>query len=107
LWFAEYGGNGIAMFDPKTRSIKEWQLPIPGSQPYDVVSSKGGAEAWTGSMLTDYVSRLDTQSGDVVDYLLPRNTNIRRVFVEEAGSKQALWVGSNHGGSIVKVEPLD
>ena len=107
LWFAEYGGNGIGMFDPKTKSIKEWQLTIPWSQPYDVVASKGGAEAWTGSMLTDYVSRLDTRSGEVVDYLLPRNTNIRRVFVEEAGDKQALWVGSNHGGSIVKVEPLD
>ncbi len=107
LWFAEYGGNGIGMFDPKTKSIKEWQLPIPWSQPYDVVASKGGAEAWTGSMLTDFVSRLDTKSGEVVDYLLPRNTNIRRVFVQEIGDKQALWVGSNHGASIVKVEPLD
>jgi len=107
LWFAEYGGNGIGVFDPRTKSIKEWQLSIPWSQPYDVVASKGGAEAWTGSMLTDYVSRLDTKSGDVVDYLLPRNTNIRRVFVQETGDRQALWVGSNHGASIVKVEPLD
>ena len=23
LWFAEYGGNGIGMFDPKTETIKE------------------------------------------------------------------------------------
>jgi streptogramin lyase len=107
LWFAEYGGNGIGMFDPKTKSIKEWQLPIPWSQPYDVVSSKGGAEAWTGSMLTDFVSRLDTKTGTVTDYLLPRNTNIRLVFVQETGDKQALWVGSNHGASIVKIEPLD
>jgi hypothetical protein len=38
---------------------------------------------------------------------LPRNTNIRRVFVQETGDRQALWVGSNHGASIVKVEPLD
>jgi streptogramin lyase len=58
-------------------------------------------------MLTDFVSRLDTKSGTVTDYLLPRNTNIRRVFVQETGDKQALWVGSNHGASIVKVEPLD
>ena len=107
LWFAEYAGNGIAMFDPKTRAIKEWRLPIPWSQPYDVVSSKGGAEAWTGSMNTDFVSRLNTSNGDVVDYLLPRPTNIRRVFVEEKDGKQALWVGSNHGASVVKVEPLD
>jgi virginiamycin B lyase len=107
LWFAEYGGNGIGMFDPKTAAIKEWSLPTPWSAPYDVVSIKDGAEAWTGSMLTDQVSRLDTATGQVVDYLLPRTTNIRRVFVDDSGERPVLWVGSNHGASIVKVEPLD
>jgi streptogramin lyase len=107
LWFAEYGGNGIGMFDPKTDAIKEWRLPTPWSAPYDVVSIKGGAEVWTGSMLTDQVSRLDTASGQVVDYLLPRTTNIRRVFVDDTGPRPVLWVGSNHGATIVKVEPLD
>jgi virginiamycin B lyase len=107
LWFAEYGGNGIAMFDPKTATIKEWPLPTPWSAPYDVVSTSNGAEAWTGSMLTDQVSRLDTATGQVVDYLLPRTTNIRRVFVDDTGQRPVLWVGSNHGASIVKVEPLD
>jgi len=38
---------------------------------------------------------------------LPRNTNIRRVFVQEAGPRPVLWVGNNHGSAIVKVEPLD
>ena len=36
-------------------------------------------------MLTDQVSRLDTGTGQVVDYLLPKTTNIRRVFVDELG----------------------
>ena len=107
LWFAEYGGNGIGLFDPKTDTIKEWQLPTPWSAPYDVVAVKNGAEAWTGSMLNDRVSRLNTATGEVVDYLLPRTTNIRRVFVDETGARPVLWVGSNHGASIVKVEPLD
>ena len=71
-----------------------------------MVATKTG-EVWTGSMLTDLVSRLDSKTGEVVDYLLPRTTNIRRVFVDEKGPRQALWVGSNHGGSVVKVEPLD
>jgi virginiamycin B lyase len=106
LWFAEYGGNGIGMFDPNTATIKEWPLPTPWSAPYDVVSTKNG-EAWTGSMLTDRVSRLDTATGQVVDYLLPRTTNIRRVFVDDSSGRPVLWVGSNHGASIVKVEPLD
>ena len=106
LFFSEYRANSIAMFDPETKSFKEWKLPTPWSAPYDVVATTDG-EVWAGSMSNDMVNRLNTQTGEVVDYLLPRPTNIRRVFVEEKGGKKALWVGSNHGGSVVKVEPLD
>jgi streptogramin lyase len=106
LWFAEYGGNAIGMFDPKTEKIQEWVLPIAWEAPYDVVADKNG-EAWTGSMLSDRVSRLDPKTGEFVEYLLPKNTNIRRVFVDNSTSPVTFWVGSNHGASIVKVEPLD
>ena len=58
-------------------------------------------------MLTDRVARLDPATDDITEYLLPRSTNIRRVFVDERGARPVLWVGSNHGASIVKVEPLD
>ena len=106
LWFAEYAGNAIGMFDPKTEKIQEWVLPTPWGQPYDVVTDKNG-EAWTGSMLSDRVSRLDPKTGEFVEYLLPKTTNIRRVFVDNSTSPVTFWVGSNHGASIVKVEPLD
>jgi virginiamycin B lyase len=106
LWFAEYHGNAIGMFDPKTERIQEWKVPTPWSAPYDAAAGRNG-EAWTGSMLTDRVSRLDIKSGQYTEYMLPRPTNIRRVFVDDAKSPGTLWVGSNHGGSIVKVEPLD
>ena len=106
LWFAEYGANGIGRFDPKTKEIKEWQLPTPWDEPYDVVKAKDG-EIWTGSMLTDRVARLDPKTDAITEYQLPRSTNIRRVFVDDRGPRPVLWVGSNHGGSIVKVEPLD
>ncbi len=107
LWFAEYGGNGIGLFDPTTEAIKEWKLPTPWSAPYDVAFTKGATEVWTGSMLNDQVARLDTRTGEFVEYLLPRTTNIRRVFVQEGGPRPVFWVGSNHGASIVKLEPLD
>ena len=47
--------------------------------------------------------------GDVrfVEYLLPKETNIRRVFVDNATTPVTFWVGSNHGASIVKLEPFD
>jgi streptogramin lyase len=106
VWFAEYQGERIGMFDPKTASMKEWKVPTNWSAPYDAAAGKNG-EAWTGSMLTDRVSRLDIKSGEVTDYPLPRPTNIRRVFIDDSKSPGTLWVGNNHGGSIIKVEPLE
>jgi streptogramin lyase len=94
------------MLDPKTGKVQEWVLPTPWGQPYDVVTDKNG-EAWTGSMMSDRVSRLDPKTGDFVEYLLPKTTNIRRVFVDNSTSPVTFWTGSNHGASIVKVEPLD
>jgi virginiamycin B lyase len=107
LWFAEYGGNAIALFDPKTAAIKEYPIPTKFAAPYDVAPNKDASVVWTGSMMTDQVERLDTGTGHITEYLLPHPTNIRRVFVEDVGPKTVLWVGSNHGASIVKVEPLD
>ena len=106
LWFAEYFGNAIGMLDPETGKIQEWKVPTPWSSPYDAVADKNG-NAWTASMNTDRVARLDVKSGQYIEYPLPRPTNIRRVFVDDAKNPGTLWIGSNHGASIVKVEPLD
>jgi virginiamycin B lyase len=106
IWFGEYRGNKIAMFDTKTEKFQEWSMPTPWSSPYDVALDKNG-EAWTGSMMTDRVARLNPQSGQVTEYLLPRSTNIRRVFVDHSTTPVTFWVGSNHGASIIKLEPLD
>jgi streptogramin lyase len=106
IWFGQYRGNRIAMFDTRTLKFQEWPLSTPWSGPYDVTVDKNG-DAWTGSMLSDRVTRLNPKTGEFVEYLLPRNTNIRRVFVENAPSRPVFWVGSNHGASIIKLEPLD
>jgi hypothetical protein len=39
--------------------------------------------------------------------MLPRPTNIRRVWLDDSKRPGILWIGSNHGASIVKVEPLE
>jgi streptogramin lyase len=106
LWFAQYRGDRIAMFDTRTEEFKEWRVMPRWSAPYDVQLDKND-EAWTGSMLSDQVTRLDTKTGTMVQYLLPRSTNIRRVFVDNSTTPVTFWVGSNHGASIVKLEPLD
>ena len=58
-------------------------MPTPWTSPYDAVADKNGY-AWTGSMKTDRVARLDIKSGQYTEYPLPRPTNIRRVFVDDS-----------------------
>ena len=106
VWFGEYKGNKIGMFDPKTEKFTEWTSPTAYSAPYDVQIDKNG-DAWTGSMTTDRVLRLDPKTGKMTEYMLPRSTNIRRVFVDNTTTPPSFWVGNNHGASIVKLEPLD
>ncbi|MGB9170450.1 MAG: carboxypeptidase regulatory-like domain-containing protein [Bradyrhizobium sp.] len=106
LWFGEYRGDRIGMFDTKKEEFREWPIPPKWSSPYDVVVDRNG-EAWTGSMLSDQVTRLNPETGATVNYLLPRSTNIRRVFVDNSTTPVSFWTGNNHGASIVKVEPLE
>jgi virginiamycin B lyase len=106
IWFGLYRGNKIDMFDTKTEKFKEWEMPTAFASPYDVTIDKNG-EVWTGSMLNDRVSRLNPETSTFVEYLLPRETNIRRVYVDNSTTPVTFWVGNNHQGSIIKVEPLN
>jgi virginiamycin B lyase len=106
LWFGEYHADRIGMFDTRTEQFKEWPVAPKWSAPYDVTTDRNG-EAWTGSMLSDRVTRLNPATGEAITYLLPRSTNIRRVFVDNSTTPVTFWAGNNHGASIVKVEPLE
>ena len=106
LWFAEFRGNMIGMFDTKTARTREWAVPIPWTNPYDAVLDKSGY-AWTGGMTNDYVARLNTNTEEIVGYLLPRTTNIRRVNVDNSTGPPTFWIGNNLGASIIKIEPLE
>jgi streptogramin lyase len=106
VWFGENRGDKIGMFDPRTERFQEWSPPTPGAWPYDVTADKNG-EAWAGGEYNDRILRLDPRSGEMTEYLLPRETNVRRVFVDNSTTPVTFWVGNNHQASIVKLEPLD
>ena len=106
IWFAEFGSDRVGMFDTTNEQFKEWQVPLPFYAPYDAALDKEG-NLWTGGMNSDRVTRINVQSGKTVEYQLPHSTNLRRLFVDDSGPKPVLWVGNNHGASIIKVEPQD
>jgi streptogramin lyase len=101
----EYRGNKVAMFDTRAEKFTEYPMP-PYTFPYRAAIDKNG-EIWTGGMSTDRVVRYNTKTGQSVEYLMPGETNIRSVFVDNSTSPVTFWTGSNHGAALVKVEPLD
>ena len=106
VYFGEYQGNRIGMLDPETKKITEWPLSIPWSGPYYVTWDKAG-NLYTGGMTTDRLSKIDPKTGQDTEYLMPRDTNMRRVFADDTTTPATIWTGSNHGAAIVKIEPLD
>jgi virginiamycin B lyase len=106
LWFAEFRGNKIAMFDTRTEKFQEWPVTTPWTNVYDAILDDAGY-AWAGGMNNDHVVRVNTTTGETVEYLLPRATNIRRVNVDNSTNRPSFWVGNNLGASLIRVEALD
>jgi virginiamycin B lyase len=102
---SEYRANKVALFDPKTEQFTEYKLP-PLTYPYRAQIDKNG-ELWTGGMSSDRVVRVDLKTGTAVEYLMPRGSNMRTVYVDNSTTPVTFWVGSNHAHALLKVEPLD
>jgi virginiamycin B lyase len=101
----EYRGNKVALFDTKTERFTEFPLP-PGTYPYRANFDKNG-EIWASTMSTDRVVRLNPKTGEAEQYLMPSDTNMRTVFLDNTTTPVTFWVGSNHDHRLVRVEPLD
>ena len=101
----EYHGNKVAVFDPKTENSPNMRCrptPIRTAPKFD----KNG-DIWASTMSTDRVVRPDPKTGQTNQYLMPSDTNMRTVFVDNTTNPVSFWVGSNHDHALVKVEPLD
>jgi virginiamycin B lyase len=102
-WFGEYFGGVVGMYDFKKGEMKEWKVPTAFAAPYDAVLDRTGM-IWTGSTNTDRIVRINSETGEAVEYLLPNHTNVRRVFVDDRTDPPTFWVGNNDGTAILKLE---
>jgi virginiamycin B lyase len=101
----EYRASKVALFDTKSERFTEYNLP-EYTFPYRANFDKNG-ELWASTMHTDRVVRLDPKTGQAVQYLMPTDTNMRTVYVDNSTAPVTFWVGSNHDHRLVQVEPLD
>ena len=74
--------------------IREWDVLTPHTDAYDVFLDRHG-ELWNASMASDRVLRFDPDTGGAIEYLLPRPTNVRRIFVDDTA----------HAGDLDRQQP--
>jgi virginiamycin B lyase len=104
-WFGENYASKVGMFDTNTKQFKEWTPPTPWSGAYPAIRDKNG-EVWTVGMSTDYVYRLNPDTGAFVEYLLPTvSANLRKVDVDNSTTPVTVWVAEVHKGKLAKIEP--
>ena len=84
---------------PEYRGIAEVGALIH-TFPYRENFDKNG-ELWASTIHTDRVVRLNPKTGNMVQYLMPSDTNMRTVFVDNSTTPVTFWVGSNHDHRIV------
>jgi virginiamycin B lyase len=101
----EYRGNKVALFDTRAESFTEYPLP-PYTFPYRANIDRNG-EIWASTMATDRVVRVNPKTGETEQYLMPSETNMRTLYIDNSTTPVSFWVGSNHAHALVKVEPLD
>ena len=92
---------------PAGQAIELFPVPMPWFQPYMAQNDDAGY-VWTGSISADHVARMNEETGGWNFYLLPAEANIRHIHVQrsEIGGLSSSWVGMNHQGWIVHIEPL-
>jgi virginiamycin B lyase len=106
LWFAEIGAKKIGHFDTKTKKFQEWAA-LGDDDPYGVALDSAGF-AWTGGTPTDYVTRLNPKTGQMIQYLLPNpNINIRRVRTYDMTNPPSMLIGENHQAKIALIQTLN
>jgi virginiamycin B lyase len=114
LFFGEESENRVGMFDPKTEKFLEWRMVMAWTLPRDAMPDKTG-QVWAAGVTADRVIRMvpdskiqfTTATGRRVEYILPRRTQIQRVFVDNSTNPVTFWAGSNLGASIVRLQPLE
>ena len=110
LWFGGFDGDYIGRLDPSLpadRAITLFPVPLPWFQPYMAEGDDAGF-AWAGSISSDHVGRMNEATGEWNLYQLPETANIRQIHVArgEGGQLSSLWIGLNHQGKMMHIEPL-
>ena len=107
LWFAEYTGDKIGMFDTRTEKMQEWPVPYKYTTPYAASAPDARGFVYASSNMSERVMRLDPKTGEVIEYQIPTDFDSKEIINDPTTKKSTLWMANTRNARITKVEPLD
>jgi len=93
---------GVVIAGSAEVSIKEWQVPTPGSRPHDPLATRDGSLWYTGQM-ANVLGRLDPKTGQFKEYPLKTAHSGPHGLAEDKSGN--IWYTGNTGALIGKLDP--
>ena len=106
FWFAEYYGDKIGMFNTKTEEIKEWSLR-KYSTPYSASAPDQKGHVWANSNMSDRLFRLNPETGEVVEYLMPTEIDTKEMVADPSTDRVVMLMTNMRNARVVRIEVLD
>ena len=94
--------SGMVIPGPAKVSIKEWQVPTPGSRPHDPLAAADGSLWYTGQM-ANVLGRLDPKTGRFKEYSLKTPHCGPHGLAEDKDGN--IWYTGNTAALIGKLDP--
>lgn len=86
---------------PVNVTIKEWDVPTPGSRPHDPMIAPDGSAWYTGQM-ANVLGRFDPKTQQFKEFKLPENSGPHGLIPDRDGN---VWYTANFGAYIGKLDP--
>jgi|SRR5579871_3948597 len=82
-------------------SIKEWDVPTPGSRPHDPMVAPDGT-AWYSGQMANKLGHFDPKTQTFKEYPMPPNTGPHGLIPDKDGN---VWFTANFGSYIGELNP--
>ena len=94
--------KGVVVPGPARVSMKQWQVPTPGSRPHDPLAARDGSLWYTGQM-ANVLGRIDPKTGKIREYPLKTPHSGPHGLVED--ERGNIWYTGNAAALIGKLDP--
>jgi len=107
LWFAEYTGDRIGMFDTISKQFKEWPARHKYTTVYAVSAPDRNGFVYATSNMSERLLRLNTKTGEIIEYQVPTEFDSKKLAHDPTSVRPTVWMVNTRTARLMKVEPLD